>query len=153
MVAGNRLLGLLLGDLVGLGGDEGDELDAALYEEVAGLFGEDAAARGGEDLGDDLLDRRWGDVSIVGEGERERRSWGGGGGGRGLRTLWETEVVVRCDVGLACWCGCGVTGKHERVLMMRLERRSVISHSNSNARKGRYRVGVHSDKVEKGGKG
>lgn len=75
VVAGDGLLGLLLGDLVGLGGDEGDELDAALYEEVAGLLGEDAATRGGEDLGDDLLDRRWGVVSIV-----TGRVFGEGGG-------------------------------------------------------------------------
>lgn len=38
VVAGYGLLGLLLGDLVGLGRDEGDELDAALDEQVAGFF-------------------------------------------------------------------------------------------------------------------
>ena len=43
VVARDGLLGLLLGDLVGLGGDEGDELDAALYEQVAGFLGEDGA--------------------------------------------------------------------------------------------------------------
>lgn len=57
VVAGDGLLGLLLGDLVGLGGDEGDKLNAALYEEVAGLLSEDAARGGGQDLGYDLLNR------------------------------------------------------------------------------------------------
>ena len=75
VVAGDGLLGLLLGDLVGLGGDEGDELDVALDEEVAGLLGEDAAGGGGEDLGDDLLDGCW-EGWLVCEGEGVR---GGGG--------------------------------------------------------------------------
>lgn len=58
VVAGDGLLGLLLRDLVGLGRDERDELDAALDQQVAGLLGEGDAVGGREDLGDDLLDRR-----------------------------------------------------------------------------------------------
>lgn len=57
VVAGDGLFGLLLGDVVGLAGDEGDELDAALDEEVTGFFGEGHAVGGREDLGDNLLDR------------------------------------------------------------------------------------------------
>jgi hypothetical protein len=38
VVASNGLLGLLFGDLVGLGGDEGDEFNAALDQQVAGLL-------------------------------------------------------------------------------------------------------------------
>lgn len=86
VVAGDGLLGLLLRDLVGLGGDEGDELDAALDEEVAGLLGEDGARGGGEDLGDDLLDGCWG--VLVGAKEEETE--------QGVLTLWKAEVVVRC---------------------------------------------------------
>lgn len=62
VLAGDGLLGVLLGDLVGFGGDHGDELDAALDQEVAGLLGEGhglAAFVGGlgsEDFVDDLLD-------------------------------------------------------------------------------------------------
>jgi hypothetical protein len=56
MLAGNCLLGLLLGDVVGFGGDEGYKFDAAFYEEVAGIFPEGEAGRGREDLGDDLAD-------------------------------------------------------------------------------------------------
>lgn len=59
VVAGDCLLGLLLGDLVGLGGDEGDELDAALDEQVPGVLGEGDAGRGRQDLGDYLLDGCW----------------------------------------------------------------------------------------------
>ena len=56
VVADDGLLGLLLRDLVGLGRDEGDELDAALDQQVARLLGEVNAGGGREDLGDDLLD-------------------------------------------------------------------------------------------------
>lgn len=40
VVAGDRLLGLLLRDLIRLGRDECDELDTAFYEQVPSLFGE-----------------------------------------------------------------------------------------------------------------
>ena len=55
----DRLFGLALRDLVGFGGDEGDELDAAVDEQVAGVSREGDAGFGivgGEDLGDDFLD-------------------------------------------------------------------------------------------------
>jgi len=56
VVAGNRLLGLLFGDLVGFGGDEGDEFDTAFYEEIASFLGEAAAAGRWENFCDDFLD-------------------------------------------------------------------------------------------------
>ena len=53
---GDGLLGLFLRYLVCFGRDERDELDAALDEQVAGVFGEGLACAGGEDFGDDFLD-------------------------------------------------------------------------------------------------
>lgn len=47
MIAGDGLLGLLLGNLVGLGRDEGDKLDTALDEQVPSFFGEGDAVGGG----------------------------------------------------------------------------------------------------------
>jgi hypothetical protein len=52
------LFGVFFGDLVGLGGDEGDELNAAFYQEVARIFGKCHARLAGEDVLDDLLDGR-----------------------------------------------------------------------------------------------
>ena len=46
VVARDGLLGLLLRDVVGLGRDEGDELNAAFDQQVAGLLREGDAARG-----------------------------------------------------------------------------------------------------------
>ena len=63
MLNRNRLLGLLLRDLVRFARDQGDELDAAFDEELARVAGERHGAiglgrEGGceEDLGDDFLD-------------------------------------------------------------------------------------------------
>jgi hypothetical protein len=53
------LFGVFLGDLVGLGGDEGDELNAAFYQEVARIFGKCHARLAGKDVLDDLLDSGW----------------------------------------------------------------------------------------------
>lgn len=57
MLARDRLLGVLLGDLVCLGGDHCYELDAAFDEEVAGFAGKGDAIFVGEDFVDNLLDR------------------------------------------------------------------------------------------------
>ena len=38
MLRSNGLLGFLLCDLVGFGGDESDKLDTTFYEEIAGIF-------------------------------------------------------------------------------------------------------------------
>lgn len=57
VIARYSLLRFLLGDVVGFGGYEGYEFDAAFDQEVAGIFGECEAGAGGEDLGYDLLDR------------------------------------------------------------------------------------------------
>lgn len=65
VIAGDGLLGLLLGDLVRLGRDERDELDAALDQQVPCLLGERDAVGGREDLGDDLLDRRLGQRQVI----------------------------------------------------------------------------------------
>ena len=46
MFAGDSLLGFLFADVVGLGGDQGDEFDAAFHEQIAGIFGEGLAGRG-----------------------------------------------------------------------------------------------------------
>ena len=59
VLAGYRLLGVLFGNLVGLGGDEGDELDAAFNEQVARVFGKRHAGLAGEDVLDNLLHRGW----------------------------------------------------------------------------------------------
>ena len=56
VVTRNRLLGLLLRDLVRLRADEGDKLDAAFYEDVASFLGEGDAGRPRQDLADYLLD-------------------------------------------------------------------------------------------------
>ena len=50
VIAGNRLLSLLLRDLVGLGRHERDELDAAVDEEVSRFLREGHPSRGGQDL-------------------------------------------------------------------------------------------------------
>jgi hypothetical protein len=62
--AGDCLFGVLFGNLVGFGGNEGDELDAALDEEVARVLGKGHARLGGQNVLDNLLDGRWGTVSI-----------------------------------------------------------------------------------------
>lgn len=56
MFAGNCLLCIFLGNLVGFGGDHGDEFDAAFYEQVASLLGERHSLVIGQYFGDDLLD-------------------------------------------------------------------------------------------------
>lgn len=63
VLAGNRLLGFLLANVVGLGGDERDEFDAAFHEQVARIFGKGLAGGRGEDFGDDFLDGRCSYVS------------------------------------------------------------------------------------------
>lgn len=40
MLTGDSLLRFLLANVVGLGGDQGDKLDAAFHEEIARVFGE-----------------------------------------------------------------------------------------------------------------
>lgn len=52
------LLGFLLADIVGLGRDQGDELDTAFHQQIARVLGEGLAHAGRKDLGNDLLDRR-----------------------------------------------------------------------------------------------
>jgi hypothetical protein len=73
--AGDCLLCVLFGNLVCFGGDEGDELDAALDEEVARVLGKGHARLGGQNVLDNLLDGRWGRVSMSG-----RRAAAGGAG-------------------------------------------------------------------------
>ena len=65
MLSGYGLLGVLLGNLVGFRGNERDELDTALDEEVARVLGEGHARLGLQDLGDNLLDGCWAGVSWV----------------------------------------------------------------------------------------
>lgn len=71
MLARDRLLGILLGDFVGLGGDHGDELDAALDQQIASFFGEGHGLRtlvggfGGKDFVDDLLHGRFGEGEVI----------------------------------------------------------------------------------------
>lgn len=57
VLARDRLLGVLFGDLVCLGGDHCYKLDAAFDEKVAGFAGKRDAIFVGEDFVDDLLDR------------------------------------------------------------------------------------------------
>lgn len=59
MLACNCLLGFLLANVVGLGGDQGDKLDAAFHEQVARILGEGLTGGWGQDLGDNLLDCRY----------------------------------------------------------------------------------------------
>ena len=56
VVARDGLLGLLLGDVVGLGRDKGDKLDTTLDQQIAGLLRKRDASRRRQDLADDLLD-------------------------------------------------------------------------------------------------
>ena len=58
MLAGYGLLGVLFGDFVGLGRDEGDELDAALNKQVSRVLSKGHAWLAGEDVLDNLLHRR-----------------------------------------------------------------------------------------------
>lgn len=60
-----RLLRIFLGDLVGFRGDEGDELDTALDEEVARVFGKGHARLAGQDVLDNLLHRGCAVVSLA----------------------------------------------------------------------------------------
>ena len=58
MLCRNRLFSFTLRNLVGFGGDEGDEFDAAVDEQVAGVSREGDAGFGivgGENFGDYLL--------------------------------------------------------------------------------------------------
>ena len=66
MFCRDRLFGFFFCDLVGFGGDEGDEFDAALDEEVAGVFGEGDTRGGGEDLGYYFLDGGFREREVVG---------------------------------------------------------------------------------------
>lgn len=50
------LLCFLFGDIIGLGRDQGDELDAAFNEEIPCISGEDLTIRWGKDFCNDLLD-------------------------------------------------------------------------------------------------
>lgn len=59
VITGNGLFGFLLGYLVRLRGDEGDELNTAFYEKVTSLFREGHTVGGGENLRDYFLDRGW----------------------------------------------------------------------------------------------
>jgi hypothetical protein len=56
MLTSNSFLAFFFGDLVGFGGDEGYEFDAAFDEQVAGVFSEGETGGGGQDFGYDFLD-------------------------------------------------------------------------------------------------
>jgi hypothetical protein len=71
MFAGDCLFGVLFGDFVGFGGDEGDEFDAAFDQQVARVFGKRHARLAGEDILDNLLDSRWGVLAFTGRYEAE----------------------------------------------------------------------------------
>lgn len=76
MLGRDGLLVVLLGDLVGLGGDERDELDAGVGEGVAEVLGggEAVGILGWQDLCEDLLHGRCqGLVLGLGEGMGERQ--------------------------------------------------------------------------------
>ena len=64
--ASYRLLGVFFGDFVGFRRDEGDELDTAFDQEVARIFCKRHARLAGEDVLHNLLDGRWGRISIYG---------------------------------------------------------------------------------------
>ena len=55
VLAGNGLLRFFFTDVVGLGGDQSDKLNAAFHKQVAGVFRERLAGGGGKDLRDYLL--------------------------------------------------------------------------------------------------
>ena len=50
------LLCFLFGDIISLGRDQGDELDAAFNEEISCISGKDLTIRWGKDFCNDLLD-------------------------------------------------------------------------------------------------
>lgn len=59
VLAGYCLLRVLFGNLIGFGGDECDEFDAAFYEKVSGVLRKGHARFSSEDILDDLLHSRW----------------------------------------------------------------------------------------------
>ena len=63
MLRRDGLLGFFFGDFIRLGRYERDEFNAAVDEEVAGVFGE-GEGRGAEDFGDDFLDCGWVGISM-----------------------------------------------------------------------------------------
>jgi len=107
VLACNRLLRVLFGNLVGFGRDEGDELDAAFNQEIARVFGKSHAGLAGQDILDNLLYSRWGALAVV-------RVWGGArhkvGRGR-KRTLWQRQVIVAAKLAVGHGGGgCGMRG-------------------------------------------
>lgn len=56
MFTGNRLLGLLLTDIIRFRGDQSNELDTTLHQQVPRILGEGLTGAGWEDLRDNLLD-------------------------------------------------------------------------------------------------
>lgn len=51
------LLGFLLADIVCLGGDQSDEFNTAFHKQVARILGEGLTGAGGQNFGDNFLDR------------------------------------------------------------------------------------------------
>lgn len=75
MFACDCFLGFFFADVIGFGGNQGDELDAAFHEQVASIFGEGLAGRGRQDLSDDLLDRRCYNFRLAGHWQVGTRWW------------------------------------------------------------------------------
>lgn len=130
MLARDGLLRVLLRDVVGFGGDHGDELDAALDQQVAGLLGEGHGLRvfvggfGREDFVDDLLDRCW--VGLL--------DWGLVGG---LDGSWVGGQVFVAVVKVACV----PLGRERSSLPMSFY--ISIDLSRSQALRGRQVVAAH----------
>ena len=112
MLRGDRLLRLALRNLVCLGGDEGDEFDAAVDEEVAGVAGEGDGGfrRGGgggcgEDFRDYLLDGRCKEEEGAGVSEVSGRREDGSCDWRRLLELrGYAHLLVRRDRRCLCIC-------------------------------------------------
>lgn len=126
VVAGDGLLGLLLGNLVGLGRDKCDKLDAAFYEQVTSFFGKGDAVGGGQDLGYDLLDRCWEGVSL--RGYRKDRPGARAGGELGVG--WSKMLLA-----ISSW---HLMGTWDRLLTSLLSPAPSTSHLPPSWQTGRY---------------
>jgi len=110
VLACNRLLRVLFGNLVGFGRDEGDELDAAFNQEIARVFGKSHAGLAGQDILDNLLYSRWGALAVVRVWGGRAIKWGGGDSapfGSDKSSLPPNSrsdmVVVVVECAVQCW--------------------------------------------------
>ena len=94
MLACDSLLGFFFADVVRLGRDQSDELNAAFHEQIARILGEGLAHAGREDFGDDLLDRRY-SISVLARSDQTRATISVGTVNRGFSLMNERDSILR----------------------------------------------------------